>query len=165
MSFSLLPKAMTRKITDLSPEYLRGGGVKLLMMDFDNTVVPYTTSTPSKQFLEWLGEMKKSGISLCVVSNSKKERVVVFCRKYKIDCITHSRKPFSKGIRECLERYDLPAGECALVGDQIYTDVLGANCCGVQSILVKSIHNHTVWLKARHLLEKPFIWAAGKRKI
>ena len=165
MSFSLLPKAMTRKITDLSPEYLRGRGVKLLMMDFDNTIVPYTTSTPSKQFLQWLEEMKQSGIALCIVSNSKKERVVIFCRKYRLDCITHSKKPFSKGIRECLERYGFPPEECALVGDQIYTDVLGANCCCVQSILVKSIHNHTVWLKARHLLEKPFIWAAGKRRI
>ena len=165
MSFSLLPKAMTQKITDLSPEYLRGRGVNLLMMDFDNTIVPYTISTPRKEFLKWLEEMRSSGITLCVVSNSKKERVVIFCRKYHLDCITHSKKPFSKGIRECLERYGVPAGECALVGDQIYTDVLGANCCGVQSILVKSIHNHTIWLKARHILEKPFIWAARKRRI
>ncbi len=165
MSFSLLPKVLSTKITDLSPDFLRSRGVKLLMMDFDNTIVPYTTSTPNVQVLDWLGEMKASGISLCVVSNSKKERVVIFCRKYKLDCITHAQKPFSKGIRECLDRYGLPAEECALVGDQIYTDVLGANCCGVQSVLVKSIHNHTVWLKARHVLEMPFIWAAGKRRI
>lgn len=165
MSFSLLPKVLTREITDLSPDFLRSRGVKLLMMDFDNTIVPYTTSTPSKQFLEWLAEMKASGVSLCVVSNSKKERVVIFCRKYNLDCITHAKKPFSKGIRECLERYGLPAGECALVGDQIYTDVLGANCRGVRSVLVKSIHNHTFWLKARHVLEMPFIWASGKRRI
>ena len=109
--------------------------------------------------------MKKSDIQLCVVSNSKNERVLVFCRKFGIDCITHAKKPFPKGIRECLERYQLPASECALVGDQIYTDTLGANGCGVRSILVKAINNHNFWLKARHVLELPFIFLAKKRKI
>ncbi len=160
MSFSLLPKAMTQKITDLSPEYLRGRGVNLLMMDFDNTIVPYTISTPRKEFLKWLEEMRSSGITLCVVSNSKKERVVIFCRKYHLDCITHSKKPFSKGIRQCLAQFEKAPQVCALAGDQIFTDTLGANCAGVRSILVKAIHNHTIWLKLRHVAELPFIGIA-----
>ena len=109
--------------------------------------------------------MKKSNIQLCVVSNSKRDRVKKFCAARGIDCITHAKKPFSKGIKECLGRYQLPASECALVGDQIYTDTLGANCAGVQSILVKAIDNHNFWLKARHVLEMPFILAAKKRRI
>ena len=88
-----------------------------------------------------------------------------FCNKYGLDCITHAKKPFSKGIRECLRRYGSSAREAALVGDQIYTDVLGANCAGVQSILVKAIDNHNFWLKARHVLELPWIFIAGKRKM
>ena len=114
---------------------------------------------------QWLESMKQSDIHICVVSNSKKERVQIFCRKYHIDCITHAKKPFSKGIRECLERYQIPPEACALVGDQIYTDVLGANGCGVKSILVNAIHNHNFWLKARHVLELPFVAAAKKRRM
>lgn len=165
MTVSLLPKAITDTITDLTPQLLRSWGVELLMMDFDNTIVPYTTDVPTEAVCRWLEKMQHSGIRLCVVSNSQKDRVKVFCKKYGIDCITHAKKPFPKGIRECLEKYGLPASSCALVGDQIYTDTLGANGCGVRSILVKAIHNHNFWLKARHVLELPFIFAAWKRKI
>jgi predicted HAD superfamily phosphohydrolase YqeG len=58
-----------------------------------------------------------------------------------------------------------PADACALVGDQIFTDTLGANCAGVTSILVTAIHNHNIWLKLRHVAEMPFISAAKKRRI
>lgn len=139
--------------------------MQLLMMDFDNTIVPYTTDIPTDEVQQWLEAMKKTDIHLCVVSNSRKDRVKRFCAQYGIDCITHAKKPFSKGIRRCLQRYQLPASVCALVGDQIYTDTLGANCCGVRSILVKAIDNHNFWLKARHVLEMPFISAAKNRRI
>ena len=165
MPFSLLPKAIAGDITQLTPQYLHSRGIRLLMMDFDNTIVPYTTDTPTDAVAQWLDLMKKSDIQICVVSNSKRDRVRVFCAKYGIDCITHAKKPFPKGIRECLARYQMPANVCALVGDQIYSDTLGANGCGVFSILVKAIDNHNFWLKARHVLEMPFIFAAGRRKI
>ena len=165
MTVSLLPRVIADKLTDLTAQRLQDMGVELLMMDFDNTIVPYTTDIPTDEVVAWLEKMKKNGIQLCVVSNSKRDRVKIFCRKYGIDCITHAKKPFSKGIRECLARYQLPAWSCALVGDQIYTDTLGANGCGVRSILVKAIDNHNFWLKARHVLELPFIYAAKKRRI
>ena len=165
MPFSLLPKAIAGDITQLTPEYLNNQNIRLLMMDFDNTIVPYTTDIPTDAVLRWLDEMKAQDIVLCVVSNSKRERVKIFCAKYGIDCITHAKKPFSKGIRECLDRYKVPAKNSALVGDQIYTDTLGANGCGVFSILVKAIDNHNFWLKARHVLELPFIFVTKSRKI
>ena len=165
MAFSLLPGVMTDAITDLTPEYLRGRGVKLLMMDFDNTIVPYTTSVPTEAVVNWFGMMQAAEFPLCVVSNSRNDRVKIFCDQYGIDCITHAKKPFSKGIRECLDRYGLAPGDCALVGDQIFTDTLGANCAGVGSILVRAIHNHNFWLKARHVLELPFIFFARKRRM
>jgi HAD superfamily phosphatase (TIGR01668 family) len=165
MAFSLLPKLIVPALTDVTEDLLRNRNIKLLMLDFDNTIVPYTTNTPTEEMRTWLETMVKSDIQLCVVSNSKKDRVKIFCKAYGIDCITHAKKPFSKGIRQCLDRYGIPAGECALVGDQIYTDTLGANGCGVNSILVKAIHNHNFWLKARHVLELPFIYAARKRRV
>ena len=165
MGFSLLPKIIVPALTDVSVELLHSRGVKLLMLDFDNTIVPYTTSAPTPQMDAWIQAMVASDIRLCVVSNSHKDRVKIFCTDYGIDCITHAKKPFSKGIRECLAKYQANPGECALVGDQIFTDTLGANCTGVTSILVKAIDNHNIWLKLRHVAEMPFILLARKRRV
>ena len=165
MRISFLPFVITEKLTDLTPQYLRAHNIRLLMLDFDNTIVPYTTSTPTRAMTDWLRMMNGSDIQMCVVSNSKRDRVRKFCAAYGLDCITHAKKPFSRGIRQCLAQYGIPAGEAALVGDQIFTDTLGANGCGVRPILVTAIDNHNFWLKARHVLEKPFIFIARKRRM
>ena len=165
MSFSFLPKIIVKSITELSPSFLKERGVSLLMLDFDNTIVPYTTSQPTVLMEDWLKAMVQSEIQICVVSNSKRDRVKIFCDKYDIPCITHAKKPFSKGINECLRKFNIAPECCALAGDQIYTDTLGANGTGVTSILVKAIDNHNIWLKLRHVAEMPFIWAAWKRRV
>ena len=164
MNFPLLPVLLTDRVTNLTPEFLREQGTRLLMLDFDNTIVPYTTDIPTLEMAAWLAQMGRSDIQICVVSNSRRDRVKVFCERLGIPCITHARKPFSKGIRQCMEQFAVPPAQCALVGDQIFTDTLGANCAGVRSILVKAIDNHTWFLKLRHLAEIPFIYLARKRR-
>ena len=159
-----LPTYRIKTITELTPEMLQAVGIQLLMLDFDNTIVPYTTNVPTEEMEAWLKMMLASDIKICVVSNSRNNRVKIFCEKYGIDCITHAKKPFPKGIKECLARYGLPKSACALAGDQIYTDTLGANCAGIRSILVKAIHNHNFWLKLRHVAEMPFILLAKNRR-
>ncbi len=165
MAFSMLPSIIVDSVTDLTPEMLSGRGIELLMLDFDNTIVPYTTNIPEPLMEQWLYDMKQSDIKICVVSNSKNQRVRVFCKNYGIDCITHAKKPFPKGIRECLNKYGLPADRCALAGDQIFTDTMGARGCGVTAILVTAIDNHNIWLKHRHVAELPFIFFARNRRI
>ena len=165
MRFSLLPKIILDRVTQLTPAYLQSQGIGLLMLDFDNTVIPYTTNLPTAEMEQWLQGMARSAVAVCVVSNRHNDRVKRFCAERGIDCITHARKPFPKGIRRCLERYGLAPEQCALAGDQIFTDTLGANLAGVRSILVKPIHNHNFWLKLRHVAEQPFIYAARKRRI
>ena len=165
MKFSLLPKIIVPALADVTEDLLHSRGIKLLMLDFDNTIVPYTTSTPTEKMHAWLEMMAKSGVLLCVVSNSKKDRVKIFCGKYGIPCITHAGKPFTRGIRQCLNQFRIPAKEAAIVGDQIYTDTLGGNLAGITTILVEAIDNHNFWLKARHVLEQPFIFIARKRRM
>ena len=165
MPFSLLPAYRADAITELTEEKLQQLDIHLLMLDFDNTIVPYTTNIPTPEMEAWIKTMLASSIQLCVVSNSRNDRVKIFCKKYGLDCITHAKKPFSKGICQCLARYGLPKAKCALAGDQIYTDTLGANCAGIRSILVQAIDNHNFWLKLRHVAEKPFIYAAKNRRI
>ncbi len=165
MPLSFLPEAIYPSLTAISPEKLLADGIQLLMLDFDNTILPYTADVATAPMCAWLKAAQASKLQLCVVSNSKNARVVVFCEKNGLDCITRAKKPFPRGIRECLSRYGIVPREAALVGDQIYTDVLGANFAGVRALLIPAIHNHTVWLKLRHIAELPFIWLARRRRV
>ena len=165
MPISFLPRFRAHSLADISPAFLRKNRICLLMLDFDNTIVPYTTDTPTPEIASWLGEMKASGIQICVVSNSRKDRVKIFCEKWGIPCVTRALKPLGRGIRECLGRFGVPPWQTALAGDQIFTDTLGGNLCSLTTILVKPIDNHHFWLKARHVLEQPFIYLARKRSI
>jgi len=164
MPFSLLPRLMAGRVTDLSPALLSQNGVRALLLDFDNTLVPYTTDEPEPAVLDWLNRARAAGLFLCVVSNSHKPRVVRFCRAHDLPCVTHAKKPFSRGIREALSRYRLHPGETALAGDQIFTDVLGANRAGLTSILVTPLRLHNVWLRARRALEEPVIALARRKR-
>ena len=165
MSLSFLPTLLCDALTEVTPALLQQRGIKLLMLDFDNTIVPYTTSVPTSEMEAWLLAMAQGSVQLCVVSNSRRDRVKVFCEKYGLPCITHSKKPFPKGIRRCLAQFGKQPGECAIAGDQIFTDTLGGNCAGLTTILVRPIDNHNFWLKARHVLEQPFIILAKNRRI
>ena len=166
MPLSPLPGIILKSLTQVTPALLRSRNIRLLMLDFDNTIVPYTTTVPTPQMESWLRDMNAlADIRICIVSNSHNDRVPQFCRERELDVITHAQKPSTKGIRECLQKYGIPASQAALVGDQIYTDTLGANLAGVTPILVDAIDNHNFWLKARHVLELPFIFAARSRKL
>ena len=165
MPFSLLPQVIFRALTDITPAFLRERGVDLLMLDFDNTMLPYTSREPTPELLTWIDGMKRGGIRLCVVSNSRKQKAAAFCRTHHIACVTRSKKPGRRGIRQCLARFDAEPGQAALVGDQIFTDVLGANRAGALSVLIKPLHLHNIWLKLRHGAEQPFIFIARKRRI
>ena len=164
MPFPLIPNLIVTSVTDLTLEMLKSRNIDFLMLDFDNTIVPYTADEPTPEMSRWIEMMQVSDIGLCVVSNSKRDRVVKFCNARNIPCITHSKKPFSKGIHQCRDQFKLDLRRAALAGDQIYTDVLGANCAGAVSILVKPIHLHNIWLRLRHVAELPFI-ALGKRSV
>lgn len=162
---SFLPNHIFEKITDISPEFLQEKSIRLLLMDFDNTMLPYTTNTPSPELLRWVKGMKDAGILLCIVSNSKKARVPNFSEKHGIACITHAAKPRTKGIFSAMERFGFARDQVAMVGDQIFTDTLGARRADITALLVRSINNHTIWLKLRHVFELPFIALARKRRV
>ena len=72
MPFSLLPKIIVKELPDISATLLRRRDVELLMLDFDNTIVPYTRNEPTKEMKVWLDSIRSAGIKLCIVSNSHK---------------------------------------------------------------------------------------------
>lgn len=165
MPFPLLPTWTCPSVDQIVPDVLKSKGIELVMLDFDNTIVPYTTCVPTPEVANWLETIRRSGLKLCVVSNSHNSRVPDFCVRYGIDCITHAKKPSAKGIDQCLLRYGVSRAQAVLIGDQIYTDTLGGNCAGVRTLLVRSIHNHSFWLKLRHVAEMPFILMSKNRRL
>ena len=97
MPFSPLPKIITEKLTDITPELLRSRKIRLLMLDFDNTIVPYTTTVPTEEMEAWLKTMNElEDIRLCIVSNSHNDRVPKFCRERNMAVITHAKSPSPK---------------------------------------------------------------------
>lgn len=138
--FSLLPWRWTNSIYDLPGESLRSAGIRLLMADLDNTLIPYDRKEPDDALRRWLADLNANGVTLFLLSNSRKAtRAPNFARSFGIDYLCHAGKPKVGGYRAAMERCGLTAGECAMVGDQIFTDILGANRAGVRSILVKPI--------------------------
>ena len=113
----------------------------------------------------WLEEMNTSPVKIAIVSNSKNARLIRFCETYHLDYIMRAHKPRPQGLQQCMARFGFAPEQSAIVGDQIFTDTLAGNLAGVTPILVKAIDNHTFWLKARHVLELPFVFAARKRRI
>ncbi len=164
MACPLLADVQVDSITDLKPEWFREKGIHLMLLDFDNTIVAYTVSEPSREFLDWLQALRASGISVMVVSNSRKSRRVPdFCQKWGLPWIKRAGKPNPKGIRRAMAQQGMSPRETAMAGDQTFTDILGGNLAGVTSVLVRPIHFSNPFQVIRYGIELPFI-ALGRRK-
>lgn len=165
MSFSLLADVEVHSITDLKPDWFRERGIRLMLLDFDNTIVAYTTLEPSQAFLQWLAETRAAGVTVMVVSNSRKSRrVPSFCEKWDIPWIKRAGKPNPKGIRRAMEQQGFSPQETAMAGDQTFTDILGGNLAGVTSVLVSPIFFSNPFQRVRYAIEQPFIRLGRKRR-
>lgn len=164
MAFSPLADVEVRAITDLKPQWFQEHHIRLMLLDFDNTMIAYTVSEPDEPLLAWLQETKDAGVQVMVVSNSRKSRRVPnFCDPLGIPWIRHAGKPNPKGIRQAMKQMGAVPEETAMAGDQTYTDILAANFAGVTSVLVHPIHFSNPFQRVRYCLELPFI-ALGRRK-
>lgn len=164
MAFSLLAKEEAAAITELTPQWFEKRGIRLLLLDFDNTIVAYTTSEPSETFLKWRQAVEAAGVRLMIVSNSRKSRRVPdFCEKWEMPYIRHAGKPRPGGILRAMAQMGAKPRETALAGDQTFTDILGGNLAGVTSILVKPIQFSNPFQVLRYGLEQPWI-RLGRRK-
>jgi len=130
---------MKGRVTDLTPEFLRGMGVSALLLDVDNTIATYTSHTPIDGAVEWARGMVAEGFRVLIVSNNYKKRVGPFAQRFGLDFISFALKPLPFGYLRARRRLGARRRECAIVGDQIFTDVVGANLCGMQSVLLTPI--------------------------
>lgn len=165
MAFSFLADEELRSIYDLKPQWLVERGIELLLLDFDNTIIPYTVSEPTEQFLAWRREMEGAGVKLMIVSNSRRShRVPDFCDPIALPFIRHAGKPNPKGIRRAMAQMGSSPEQTAMAGDQTFTDILGGNLAGVTSLLVRPIYFSNPFQRVRFWVEQPFIRLGRKKR-
>ena len=164
--FSLLPWKQAQSVYDLTGESLEKAGVRLLMADLDNTLCPYSVAEPDEALRTWLADLKEHGVTLFLLSNSRKPlRPAHFAQALGISYLGHAGKPKTGGYIKTMTEQNIEPEACAMVGDQIFTDILGANRSGVRSILVKPISlagNPGRYL--RYWAELPMRFLSRKRK-
>lgn len=157
MSFSLVPRQMNYSIYSIDLRALKARGIKVVFADLDNTLARYSEREPSPELRDWLKELERLGMKLFVVSNSRKStRANHFCYLLGVDYIKHAGKPKRKGFRQALRMNEITPHEAVMVGDQIFTDILGGNRAHIYTILVRPIANDTIFRVLRHAIEAPF---------
>lgn len=149
------PTAMKQGILELTPDFLRTLGVKALLLDVDNTIATYTSHEPIDGAIEWAQSLINAGFRVIIVSNNYKKRVAPFAARFGLGFISFAMKPFPFGYLKACSLLKMKRSECAIIGDQIFTDVIGANMCGMKSVLLTPIEpEEGVSFKIRRYFEK-----------
>ena len=158
MSFRFLPipDVMETDIYQLSPRLFLDRGVRLLLLDIDNTLAPYTVDTAGEPLRAWVRQMLDAGLTLFLLSNNKGDRPAEFAAALGLPYVKRARKPFPRTARAVMTELGFAPEETALIGDQIYTDTLCAKCCGVLAVTVTPIEFSNFWLRLRYWAELPF---------
>ena len=155
---------MAHDIYELSGEALERRGFKLLLADLDNTLAPYGVPEPDQALRSWTAALAGEGITLFILSNNRHpQRPRRFSEALGVPYIGHAGKPKAASFYRAMERMGCTQEQTAIVGDQIFTDILGGNRAGVSTILVEPIRlagNPGRYL--RYAAELPFRLLSGK---
>ena len=165
MPFSLFPDGFYESVLEISPEALTGRGITLLLADLDNTLVPYGVTSPTPQLAAWRQRLAAGGVELFLLSNSRRPgRAQNFARELGIPFLGRAGKPKGAGFRRAMEEMGRAPAQTAIIGDQIFTDILGGNLAGITTLLIRPIRlagNPGRYL--RYAVETPFRLAAQDR--
>lgn len=131
----LKPRKRIGKMIDITPDLLHAAGVKALLLDIDNTMTTHNNPVPADGVAQWIDEMKYAGFKMMVVSNNNGERVRKFSERVGLEFEGAAKKPLPSGFRRACSRLEIQPKEAAVVGDQIFTDILGGNLMGAYTIL------------------------------
>lgn len=154
----LLPTAMFRRVSCITPEYLRAHGIRALILDVDNTLAPHGSQDLPADVSAWLDEMRAAGVRMTIASNNMPGRVAPFARRVGLAYQAFCCKPLPLGLWRACRAMGVPRSAAALVGDQIFTDTLGANLYGIPMLLVTPMHQDTKpSIRFKRTLEKPIL--------
>lgn len=158
------PKLYLNSVKEISLELLKKHNLKGLILDVDNTLIDYNKNIP-EGIKQWTESMKQAAISLCIVSNSNhKEKIEKVAKQLDIPYIYFAKKPFKAGFKKAKAILKLESAQIGVVGDQIMTDVIGANRMKMISILVKPIDENDIWItKIKRPIENKIIESYQKK--
>ena len=134
----LSPNRRLQRPEDITPAFLHTQGIKGILLDIDNTLLPWREKMLTEQTRQWAKLLLSQGILIVLISNNRPRKVAYVAAQLGVRGIAHARKPFAAGIKQGLKLLGLPAAQTALVGDQIFTDVLGGNRMGLLTIWVRA---------------------------
>lgn len=159
------PDYYCNKVTDITIEMLQENGIKGLILDVDNTLIDFDKNL-IKGAKEWVNSLRGDGLKFIILSNTHKlEKVKMVANKLEMDYLYFAVKPFKRGFRKAQKLLGLQSNEIAVVGDQIFTDVIGANRSKMFSILVNPIAKKDIWLtRIKRPLEEMIIKSYVKKR-
>ena len=133
------PKAYLDGVREITIDFLNKNNIKALILDVDNTILDFDKNIP-EGVEKWCEDLKKQGIKMCILSNSNHvEKVKMVAGKLNLPYFYFGTKPLKRGFKKAIKLLEEKEENIAAVGDQIFTDVIGANRCKLFSILVKTI--------------------------
>ena len=158
------PTKYYRSIFDVDFNLLKQEGIKLIACDLDNTLVPHDVILPDQRLIDFFKEIKALGFEIVILSNNKEKRVQLFSDELNIPYYYSARKPLKRAFKRLLKDYHLSNQEMCLIGDQILTDVYGANGMHIMNILVEPLAKRDIfYTKINRFFEKRVIKSLAKK--
>ena len=155
---TLVPELYCDDIYAITPEYIKGKGICAVILDIDNTLVPYEIAEPTPEVRAWLQALTDNGIKVAFVSNNHAERVELFNRTLGLDAYPESHKPKRGTLETAMKRMGVTHAETAMLGDQLLTDAYAGKHIGLVAIIVPPIKDKTtLFFRAKRWMERPFI--------
>ena len=163
---NFIPDIYVKNIFAIDYKKLKKDGIKCILFDLDNTLAPIGEDKPSKDVQELFAYLDDLNIKAIILSNSSKKRVAPFKEVLNVDSSCMSAKPFKRKYKKVLKMFRYEFSEVAAVGDQILTDVFGANRCGITSIFVDKLKDEDKFFtKINRFIEKRILNSLKKKGI
>ncbi len=134
------PDDYKKTVFDIDFQKLWDENIRYVMLDLDNTLIPYDEADPTDKIHVLLAKLKAIGFEVYIISNNRKGRVKSFAKQVDVRYVYEARKPFRLGFKRAIEYANHPVPEtCCLIGDQFMTDVLGGKRMNFRVIVVDTI--------------------------
>lgn len=158
---SWCPDEVVSSVTDIDPTALMQQGIRAVLLDLDNTLVPWQKTDVPEAIRCWVEALKQAGLRLCLVSNTRRRRrLEVLAKELGIAYVPKAFKPRRYGLRQALEQLGTPPEQAVMIGDQMFTDVWGGNRMGMHTILTLPMaRREFIVTKVSRLLERILLWA------
>ncbi|MGC2129446.1 MAG: YqeG family HAD IIIA-type phosphatase [Candidatus Aquilonibacter sp.] len=135
------PDRFVSRLATLALEDLHAQGFRGLIVDLDNTLMGFRQTELEADHLDWVARAHDNGFRMVMVSNNFTERVTGIARQLNVPCIPNALKPLPFGVMRAVRMLEMPRKQIAVVGDQLFTDVLSGKLCGLYTILTEPIES------------------------